>query len=78
MGLEGGQQSAVDSRQKYLSLGIPKEWIEPLMALGYDSVEQLKELDKPGKLANDLNGYKKNNKLDFPCLSPEQVEEWIK
>ena len=48
------------------------------MALGYDSVEKLNEVEKPGKLANDLNGYKKKNKLDLPGLSPEAVAEWIK
>ena len=31
-----------------------------------------------GKLANDLKGYKKKNKLDLPGLSPELVGEWIK
>jgi hypothetical protein len=30
------------------------------------------------KLANDVNGYKKKNKLDLPGLSPEVVAEWIK
>ncbi|MDT8402739.1 MAG: amino acid--tRNA ligase-related protein, partial [Bacteroidales bacterium] len=69
-----------DERQKeeFLGLGVPEEWIEPLFALGFDSVEKLKEVEKPGKLANDLNGYKKKNKLDLPGLSPEQVAEWIK
>ncbi len=47
------------------------------MALGYDTGEKLKEVEKPGKLANDLNGYKKKNKLDLPGLSPEQVAEWL-
>ncbi|HUS85929.1 MAG TPA: hypothetical protein VMW76_01720 [Bacteroidales bacterium] len=41
-----------------MKLGVPEEWVESLMALGYDSVEKLKEVEKPGKLANDLNGYK--------------------
>ena len=52
--------------------------VKPLMALGYNSVEKLKEVEKPDKLANDLNGYKKKNKLDLPGLSPEAVAEWIK
>jgi len=30
------------------------------------------------KLVNDLNGYKKKNKLDLPGLSPELVSDWIK
>ena len=48
---------STEHRAKFLEMGIPEEWIEPLIALGYDSVEKLKEVEKPGKLANDLNGY---------------------
>jgi lysyl-tRNA synthetase class 2 len=64
-------------REDYLALGIPEEWVEPLQALGYDSVDKLRAVGKPGKLANDLNGYKKKNKLDLPGLSPEVVAGWL-
>ncbi len=66
------------SKEDYLKMGIPEQWIEPLQALGYTTVEKLKEVEKPGKLANDLNGYKKKNKLDLPGLSPEAVAGWLK
>ena len=65
-------------KEEFLEIGVPEEWVEPLMALGFDSVAKLKEVEKPGKLANDLNGYKKKNKLDLPGLSPETVGEWIR
>ena len=68
----------IGSRQEYIELGIPEEWIEPFQQLGYTTIAKLKEVEKPGKLANDLNGYKKKNKLDLPGLSPEQVAEWLK
>jgi len=74
---EAGQKAEADSQQKFIELGVPAEWVEPLMALGFDSVKKLKEVEKPGKLANDLNGYKKKNKLDLPGLSPEVVAGWI-
>ena len=45
-------------QKEFLEMGIPEEWIKPLFALGYDSIEKLKEVEKPGKLANDLNGFK--------------------
>ena len=61
---------AVSSQAEYLKIGVPEEWVKPLQALGYTTIEKLKEVEKPGKLANDLNGYKKNNKLDLPGLSP--------
>jgi lysyl-tRNA synthetase class 2 len=64
--------------EEYTALGIPEEWVAPLQALGYTTIEKLKEVDKPGKLDNDLNGFKKINKLDLPGLSPELVGEWIK
>ena len=71
------QQSVVDSPQFYIELGIPEEWIPVLQELGYTTIEKLKEVDKPGKLANDLNGHKKY-KLGLKGLSPEEVEEWLK
>jgi lysyl-tRNA synthetase, class II len=72
------RKSIVESHKVLLEMGIPEEWIGPLRALGYDTVEKLKAVEKPGKLANDLNGYKKKNKLDLPGLSPEMVTEWLK
>ncbi len=65
-------------RKSTWPLGVPEEWVEPLQGLGYTTIDKLKEVEKPGKLANDLNGYKKKNKLDLPGLSPEVVGEWIK
>ena len=56
--------------EEYEAIGIPAEWVEPLQKLGYTTIEKLKAVEKPGKLANDLNGYKKKNKLDLPGLSP--------
>lgn len=47
------------------------------MAWGYYSIEKLREVEKPGKLANDLNGYKKKKKLELPGLSPEVVRAWL-
>jgi len=74
---EASRQSTVDSPQKYTDIGIPEEWIEPLQKLGYTTIEKLKGVDKPGKLANDLNGYNKKNKLGLPGLSPETVSAWL-
>ncbi|MDX2444921.1 MAG: lysine--tRNA ligase [Bacteroidales bacterium] len=71
------KKEQVDSNDKYLEAGIPSEWIDPIKALGYTTVAKIKELEKPGKLANDLNGYNKKNKLGLKGLSPEVVGEWI-
>jgi len=72
---ESASRSKTDDKEKFLNIGIPEEWISPLMSLGYASVSQLKEV-KPGKLSNDLNGYNKKNKLGLKGVSPESVSEW--
>jgi len=69
---------ALSTPEEYQAIGVPAEWIDPLQKLGYTTIAKLKEVEKPGKLANDLNGYKKKNKLDLPGLSPEVVGDWIK
>jgi len=76
---EASQKLKVESpKSDYLELGVPEDWVDALKALGFDTIAKLKEVEKPGKLANDLNGYKKKNKLDLPGLSPDVVGEWIK
>ena len=73
------QKPRVESRnEEYIELGIPEEWIDPLKKLGFTTVAKLKEIEKAGKLANDLNGYNKKNKLGLAGLSPEAVEKWLK
>ena len=72
------KQEAVDSDEEFIAIGVPKEWVASLKALGYTTIEKRKEVEKPGKLANELNGYKKKNKLDLPGVSPEVIGEWLK
>jgi len=73
------QKSKVESqKEEYLEIGVPEEWIEPLKKLGFTTVGKLKEIEKAGKLANDLNGFNKKNKLGLTGLSPQVVEEWLK
>jgi lysyl-tRNA synthetase class 2 len=73
------QKPKVESqKEEYLEIGIPEEWIEPLKKLGYTTVAKLKEVEKGGKLANDLNGFNKKNKLGLAGLSPQTVEAWLK
>jgi lysyl-tRNA synthetase class 2 len=73
------QKSKVESpKEEYLEIGIPEEWIEPIKKLGYTTVAKLKEVEKAGRLANDLNGFNKKNKLGLAGLSPQTVDEWLK
>jgi lysyl-tRNA synthetase class 2 len=72
------KKSSVDPDEKYTEKGIPAEWVDPLKKMGFTTVAKLKEVEKAGKLANDLNGYNKKNKLGLTGLSPQAVEEWLK
>jgi len=69
---------AESQKEEYIEVGVPEEWIDPLKSLGYSTVAKLKDVEKAGKLANDLNGFNKKNKLGLPGLSPQAVEEWLK
>ena len=72
------QKSKVESqKEEYSKLGVPEEWVEVLKQLRYTTIEKLKKVEKPSKLANDLNGYNKKNKLGLKGLSPEGVVSWL-
>ena len=75
--LESQKLKVESQKEEYIELGVPEEWVEPLKQLRYTTIEKLKEVEKPGKLANDLNGYNKKKKLGLKGLSPEDVGEWI-
>ncbi len=71
--------SKVESRKEdFIRLGIPEEWVEPLMALGYTTIEKLKTVEKPGKLHQEMMGYRKKNKLEIGTATLEQVSAWIR
>ncbi len=72
------KKSASDHEEKYIEKGIPAEWVDPLKKLGFTTLTKLMEVEKAGKLANDLNGFNKKNKLGLSGLSPEAVEKWLK
>jgi len=74
---ESSKVKVQSSKEDYTVLGIPEEWIPVLQELGFTTVEKLKEVENPGKLANDLNGYNKKNKLGLKGLSPEEVADWL-
>ncbi|MBO7234162.1 MAG: lysine--tRNA ligase [Paludibacteraceae bacterium] len=65
-----------DSADKYIEMGIPTEWVEPLQKLGFDAVSKLKG-QNPNKLHQDLCGYNKKNKLNLTNPSKESVAEWV-
>ncbi|MFZ5941821.1 MAG: lysine--tRNA ligase [Bacteroidota bacterium] len=67
-----------DGEDKFTAIGVPAEWVEHLKKMGYTTVEKLKGVDKPGKLHQEMMGYRKKNKLEIGTVTMEQVTDWIK
>jgi len=72
------KQEVVDSDEAFVALGVPKERVEPLKALGYTTIEKLKAVEKPGKLHQEMMGYRKKYKLEIVTVTVEDVSGWLK
>lgn len=72
------KRETVDSIEKYEEIGIPAAWAEVLQNLGYKTLKSIKEFEKPGKLHQEMMGYRKKNKLEIDTVTMDQVAEWIK
>ena len=68
---------AMSKPEEYLAMGIPEEWVAPLQALGYTTIDKITALEKPGKLHQEMMGYRKKNKLEIGTVSMEDVNSWI-
>ena len=60
----------------FVAIGVPAEWAEAVIKAGFSSVENLRNC-KPTQVHQQLNGYRKKNKLDIPALSLEDVQKWF-
>ena len=66
-----------DGTKALSEIGVPEQWVEHVIAAGYDSPEKLRA-QKPSQIQQTLNGYRKKNKLDIPALTAEEIENWMK
>ncbi len=66
----------IDDVDKYEAIGVPKEWAEVIIKLGFKKVQELGEV-KYTKLHQDICGYNKKNKLGYKNPSQDDVKEWI-
>ena len=62
--------------KSFADAGIPEFWIEHIIKAGYDTVEKLRET-KPTAVHQNMNTYRKKNKLDIPAIQLSDVEAWI-
>ena len=64
-----------DNSAQLLAAGVPAEWVEHLIAAGYDSLEKLRA-QKPTQIQQTMGGYRKKNKLTLAALTAEQIAAW--
>ncbi len=67
----------VSNDEDFIALGIPKQWVEHLRKMGFNTIEALKK-EHPGKLFNDMAVYRKKSKLEIPLPNNKDVKKWIK
>ncbi|HNW49701.1 MAG TPA: lysine--tRNA ligase [Prolixibacteraceae bacterium] len=67
----------VDTKEDFLKIGIPEEWVEPLQKMGYKTLAKIKEVEKPAKLHQEICGFNKKNKLELANPSQDDVKSWI-
>lgn len=69
------QKAVIPKKEDFEKLGVPTGWSEHVMDV-YGSVKKLKEA-KPTQVHQQMNGYRKKNKLDIAALQLGQVEAWF-
>jgi lysyl-tRNA synthetase class 2 len=60
----------------FRDLGVSEEWLEHLPKAGFHSIEELQQ-SKPTAIHQQLNGYRKKNKLEIPAIQLEDILAWI-
>jgi lysyl-tRNA synthetase class 2 len=60
----------------FKNIGVSEEWAEHLPKAGFHSIEELKQA-KPTAIHQQLNGYRKKNKLEIPAIQLEDILSWI-
>ncbi len=74
----GNRAQAAGLREAFMNLGVPDEWVDPLIKLGYTTIAKLMEVEKPTKLHQDICGFNKKNKLGLQNPSQDEIKNWLK
>jgi len=70
------KKAKVDGPEDFVKIGVPEVWAEHIIKAGYTSVAKLKE-EKATQIHQNLNGFRKKNKLEIPALQLNEVEKWM-
>ena len=68
---------ARDKVESFTAVGIPEEWVAPIQKAGFLTVAALGELEKPGKLFQDLLDINKKYKLGYKVPVVDEVKKWV-
>lgn len=71
------KQEKTDSPEQFARAGIPAEWHEVLLKLGYSTVDKIRTVKSAGKLHQDICGYNKKKKLGLINPTIEDVKRWV-
>lgn len=69
------KKQIVPKKEDFEKIGVPAEWSYYVMEV-FGTVEQLRRF-KPTQIHQQLNGYRKKQKLDVSALQLEDVEKWL-
>ena len=69
------KKEQIDTQDKYVSAGIPENWVDILQTLGFKTVKSLSG-QKATRLHQDLCGYNKKNKLGLLNPTIDEVKKW--
>lgn len=64
-----------DTVEDFKQLGVQEEWAEIVKTV-FTSIQKLKNT-KPTQIQQQLNGYRKKNKLTIPAIQLNEVEKWL-
>ena len=68
---------ARDKVEAFTAVGIPEEWVAPIQKAGFLTVAALGELEKPGKLFQDLLDINKKYKLGYKVPVVDEVKKGV-
>ena len=68
---------ARDKVEAFTALGIPEEWVAPIQKAGFLTVSALGDLEKPGKLFQDMLDINKKYKLGLKVPVVDEVKKWV-
>jgi len=70
------KKAVVDGDEKFMDLGISREWVEVIRKAGYQTVAAIKEI-KSTKFHQEICGINKKNKMGLTNPSQDVVAGWL-